>query len=337
MLEPPNLSDATIIATVHECYDIAVSALTFLPIGNDSATWVYRLESVNDDALFLKLRKGAANEPSFIVPRYLADHGVTQVVAALPARTGALWEDVEGFALALYPFIDGATGTDAGMTEDHWVTYGAALRQVHETVLPPEIARLVRRESFTPDRYEVITHLDELLPVRAFTDRSERELASFWLERREAVRTLADRAATLGRRLKAANPPLVLCHADIHTWNLLIDTAGQLWIVDWDEIVLAPKERDLMFVVGGLSTELVGPREEAWFFEGYGATTVDPLALAFYRSARAISDIGAYAEDVFLTPDASAATKHASVQGFMSCFEPGAIVTLAHEADRRLA
>ncbi|MGE0542104.1 MAG: phosphotransferase enzyme family protein [Dehalococcoidia bacterium] len=336
MLEPPNLSDATIIATVHERYGIVVTALTFLPIGNDSATWVFRLQPATGDTLFLKLRKGAANAPSFIVPHYLADHGVTHVVAALPARTGALWIDVDGFALALYPYIDGATGTDTDMTEDHWITYGAALRQVHDTELPPAIIRLLQRETFIPDRGDVIAHLDALLPTRTFTDPSERELAAFWLERREAIRTLADRAATLGRRLKATNPPLVLCHADIHTWNLLIDTADRLWIVDWDETMLAPKERDLMFVVGGLSTELVGPREEAWFFAGYGATTVDPLALAYYRFAWAISDLGAYAEDVFLTPNASAVTKRASVQGFLSCFAPGAIVALAHEASRQL-
>lgn len=25
-----------------------------------------------------------------------------------------------------------------------------------------------------------------------------------------------------------------------------------MWIVDWDEVILAPKECDLMFVVGGI-------------------------------------------------------------------------------------
>lgn len=337
MLEPPNLSEDAIIATVQARYDIAVAALTFLPIGNDSATWVFRLPTVNGDTLFLKLRKGAANEPSFVVPRFLADHAVTQVAAALLATSGALWVNIDGFALALYPYIDGATGADAGMTERHWIAYGAALRQIHNTELPPAIAQLLQRETYVPDRGDVIAHLDARLATTTFTDPSERELAAFWQERREAIRTLAERAAILGRRLEATNPPPVLCHADIHTWNILIDAEDQLWIVDWDETMLAPKERDLMFVVGGLSTELVRPREEAWFFAGYGVTTVDPLALAYYRFARAVSDLGAYAEDVFLAPDASTATKHAAVQGFLSCFAPGAIIDLAREADRKLA
>src|SRR5436853_7829208 len=48
---------------------------------------------------------------------------------------------------------------------------------------------------------------------------------------------------------------------------------------------------------------LVGPREEELFLQGYGATTVDPLALTYYRYAWAVSDIGAFGAQVFLRPD----------------------------------
>jgi spectinomycin phosphotransferase len=73
----------------------------------------------------------------------------------------------------------------------------------------------------------------------------------------------------------------VLCHADIHTANLLLDGQGRLFVVDWDQPILAPRERDLMFVtVGGFVTE---ERAETLFFQGYGKTEVDPLTMAYYR------------------------------------------------------
>ncbi len=72
----------------------------------------------------------------------------------------------------------------------------------------------------------------------------------------------------------------------MHPNNVLIDTDDQLWIVDWDEVLLAPKECDLMMGVGGLGSYPAGPREAAWFLQGYGSTAIDPVALAYYRRAR---------------------------------------------------
>jgi hypothetical protein len=92
-----------------------------------------------------------------------------------------------------------------------------------------------------------------------------------------------------------------------------------------------------MFVVGGIGPGLVSPRQEGWFFAGYGETTVDPLALAYYRYAWAIGDIGAYAETVCFRPELSVETRRHAVQGVMNCFQPGGIVALAYEADPRQA
>jgi len=133
--------------------------------------------------------------------------------------------------------------------------------------------------------------------------------------------------------VQAAALPQVLCHADAHTWNVLVDTAGQWWLVDWDEVVLAPKERDLMFVVGGIGAGLVTPRQSELFLHGYGPVAIDPVALAFYRYAWAVGDIGAYGERVFLLDDTGPATRRAAVDGLMGLFAPGEIVSLAFASE----
>ena len=92
-----------------------------------------------------------------------------------------------------------------------------------------------------------------------------------------------------------------------------------------------------MFVVGGISSKLVGPREEARFFQGYGATALDPLALAYYRYAWAVGDIGAFGEEVFFRPDLGPDTRRAAVDLFMGLFRPGEIVELAFASSDRTA
>lgn len=325
-----------IIASVVAGYGIAIAALTFLPIGNDSLTWVYRAETADAATYLLKVRGGVAYEASAFVPRYLHDHGVTPVVAPLPTLMHTLWVDVGAYAVMLYPFIEGTTGTDHGMEERHWVAFGATLRQIHAAALTPDLEQRMQRDSFAPAWGGMVKRLDEHIGTTDFAGPSERELASFWRARRAEIRAILERAENLGERLRATAPPMVLCHADMHTWNVMIDTADRLWIVDWDETIVAPKERDLMFVVGGIASGLVSPREEGWFFAGYGETAVDPLALAYYRYVWAVGDIGAYGEQVFLRPDLGPVVKQDGVRGFMSLFESGHIVDLAcasHDTD----
>ena len=67
-----------------------------------------------------------------------------------------------------------------------------------------------------------------------------------------------------------------MCHADLHAGNILIDANGAFYLVDWDTLILAPKERDLMYAGGGQFGEARTPQqEEALFYQGYGQTQID--------------------------------------------------------------
>ena len=331
MREPPvDLPDEALRASLHAQYGLAVIELTFLSLGHDSLAWVYRVRTADGTSYFLKVRQRVVNEPSLLVPCYLHDQGITQVIAPLPTTTQTLRTEVDGYALILYPFVAGTSGKDQGMTRSQWIAYGAILRQIHATSLPPDLAQLMPRETFAPAGAALVRDLEAHLGERTFADPTAQTLATFWHERRDEIHTLVERAEELGRRLAQRAPAFVLCHADIHTANVLLDAGGLVWIVDWDDTVLAPKERDLMFVVGGgINDRLVGPREEELFFQGYGATTLDPLALAYYRYAWAVSDISEFGAQVFFRPDLGRVTKHAAADEFMSLFRPGRIVALA--------
>jgi spectinomycin phosphotransferase len=334
MREPPRLADQTILAALQAHYGLPGPTLTFLPLGSDSASAVYRVQAAGGAAYLLKARAGQGfSEPSLAVPRCLHDQGVPHIVAPLPTLSQALWVSVNGFALSLYPFIDGRTGVDAGLSEQHWRALGTTLKQIHASPLTPDLLRIVQRETFTPSRRELLPALEAAITRQDLASPVERELAHFWQARQDEIRTLVDRAGALGDKVRQASLPLVLCHADLHTWNVLLDTAQQLWLVDWDETILAPKERDLMFVVGGIGRDLVNPQETACFLQGYGDTALDRQALVYYRYAWAVQDIAAYAERVFFFPDLGEESRRDALAGFMSLFEPGNIVAIAFSSD----
>jgi spectinomycin phosphotransferase len=95
----------------------------------------------------------------------------------------------------------------------------------------------------------------------------------------------------------------VLCHTDIHAGNVLLATNAQLYLVDWDNPLLASKERDLMFVGGGVGGVWNKQSETAWFYQGYGQVEIDPAALAYYRYERIVEDIAVTCEQIFLTSE----------------------------------
>ena len=329
MREPPDLAEASIAGSLRTRFGVKVEALLFLPVGNDAASWSYRVEVAGGPDLFLKIRAGGGAMPGAAVPSHLQRHGVANVLAPLPTRAGSPSLPLNRHWLALYPMREASTGTEAGLSPRQWEELGATVARIHGVPLTPELRRLVGVEAFRPSRRELIGGLDDLLSGPGPHDPVTAKLAAFWRERREVILGLVERADRLGGQLATRKFEPVLCHADLHTWNVLVEPGGALWIVDWDEAILAPKERDLMFAIRGIGSGLVGPSDTERFLEGYGSTTIDQDLLVYYRVAWAVMDIAAYGEEVTALPWLGEESRRAAVDGFMILFEPGEIVDIA--------
>ena len=334
MFEKPPISDDLIIAAVHESYGLWLSGIAFLPLGADSFAAVYRAHDAGGASYFLKLRQGALNHASLLVPRFLHDSGVANVAAPLPTRDGALWARVGLYTLVVYPFIEGATALERGMPGEQWAALGATLRQIHALRPTPELAAHLRVERFWSAQIDLVAAVAADLAAGDRADPIRAELATFWRERAEQIEHVVARARALSRELRGRGLPHVLCHADIHSANVLVNGDGRPWIVDWDEVTLAPKERDLMFVTGGgISEYMFPPGSEEHFYVGYGPAALDPIALAYYRCAWAAQDIGEYGAQAVLRPDAGEATRRDAVRSIRRLFARGEIVEIATSAD----
>lgn len=332
MLNQPELSNTTIQTVLQTHYGLATAALVFLPIGNDIASFLYRIDAVDGTVYFLKARAASSfSAPSVLVPRFLHEQGVAHIIAPVPTLSRELWVTVGDFSLTLYPFIDTRTAADVGLSNQHWQALGAALRQIHASQLSVALQQLIPQETFIPRQRGVLTKLESVIASPA--NATQRELSAFWHEQQTAIHMLIGRADSLGEALRQASSPRVLCHADLHNWNVLLDTRQHMWIVDWDETVLAPKERDLMFVMEGIGRDLVKPHETASFLQGYGSPAVDQQALTYYRYAWAVQELAAYAEEVFFLPDHSEEARKDAVHAFIDVFASGNIAAIAYSSE----
>ncbi|MEZ4670957.1 MAG: aminoglycoside phosphotransferase family protein [Anaerolineae bacterium] len=329
MLEKPALSDVQIITSLSERYAIPVDALSFLPIGNDATAWVYRVES-GGLTYFLKVKHGAIYEPSLSVPRYLYDAGIKQVVAPYPTPSQHLSVAIEGYNLILYPFIEGHAG---GLSDAQRIELGAVMKRIHSTTLPSSVQAQIRKERFIPPWLKTVQKLHEAITRTTGDTPIAREFIDFCRERQDEIGTISARAESLGRLARERAMPIVVCHADIHDFNTIISSQGELFVVDWDEVQFAPKERDLMFVG---NVETIGahvPPHTRLFYEGYGAVKVDPLLIAYYRYEWVVQEMGDFGARILHGQELGEATRQDALDGFRKLFADGNVVDAAYAAD----
>jgi spectinomycin phosphotransferase len=328
MRDDPNHDMEPIVGCLRDSYGLDATAITFLPIGYDLNAWVYEVAATDGNAYFLKVRSGPPNEPSLQVPRALAERGVPNILAPLRTRSGELWRSLDERSVVLYPFVKGENAMDAGMSAEQWRTFGTALQAVHSSGIEAQFRDRLPVETFAIPSASVVREVQAEIDGKDFESPAAARFAAFWREKADEIQQILARAQELGRQLQVQGKSFdhVLCHADIHAANILVGEDEQIYLVDWDWPIIAPRERDLLFVVGSKIAHEVTPQEEAHFFAGYGPVKIDPLALAYYRYERVIEDIGDIGKSVFLDARLGEQAKDeasALVRGF---FVPGGML-----------
>jgi spectinomycin phosphotransferase len=334
MREDPGLDENAIRNCLARDYGVDVASARFLPFGLDPNAAAYRIGSRTGADHFLKIRFGPVNETSLVVPRALIERGVPNILAPLPAVGGDLWRPLDGengSTLVLFPFVEGETAMIAGLNDDQWRAFGATLRAMHDSGLGDRFRGAIAAESFSLPSAELVRELLALAVDATLAHPIAVEHAAFWRGRAGQIRGLLARAEELGAILRRRSHEFVLCHADIHAANILVGNDGAIHLIDWDGPLLAPRERDLLFVIGSRIAREVTPREEDLFFAGYGPVVVDREALIYFRYERIVEDIGEFARSVFLNPalsDAARAEEARMARGF---FDPDGMIARAEE------
>lgn len=334
MLEKPDIPDKLIISSLREVFGLQVAQFEFLPLGADLGTAVYRVVTEDGKAYFLKLRRGF-DEIIVTVPLFLKSQGIQEIIVPLETKSSQYWADFGEYKIILYPYIEGKDGFDRELTDRHRRSLGAALKRIHSLEIPPQLRRLIPKESFDPRWRESLKSFQVLIEDKAFEDPTAAKLAAFMKSKRDEINRLLARTEELASEVQSGPLEIVLCHTDIHGGNILISDKDELYTVDWDNPILAPKERDLMFIGGGIDNIWKSEREEAVFYEGYGKTEINLLTMAYYRYERIIEDLAVIGEQLLLT-DEGGAERERSYGWFTSSFAPGQTIEIADKTDTRL-
>lgn len=317
-----------IIDCLYTSYGITVKKLSSLALGADINASVYKTETTEGLSYFVKLKRGHLQDLSIAILPLLQASGIEQIILPIKAGNGELTQHIEDYTLSVYPFIDGKNGFCHTLTKDQWISLGRSLRKIHDFAVPPAIQSQIKQEVYANRWREAVLSLYSSSISPVINDEITTKLQTFMKTHRTTILHLVDRAECLSKKIRLQSPAFVLCHSDIHGGNVLIQEDNKaLYIVDWDDPIMAPKERDLMFIGGGVANVWNNKQEEEYFYQGYGKTVINRTILSYYRYERIVEDIAEYNQALLMTTGNQ--NRQELFKQFMDMFELNGVVDIA--------
>ena len=237
---------------VRQDFGLDLATLDEVHHGADEAAQLWHVVTADEQRYAVKLT-GGGSPAALRVTAELAERGVAGVPAPLSSTVGTLWTERAGRRLSVTPWVSDRRALDGGMTAVHWGSLGALLAGVHASPVTDALTHLLPREPHDPSGLlaDVRTVDRGLRAARAAPDATGAgadeltvAVADEWCAAASVVAALLDPVDDLGRVLRGRERADVLCHADPHLGNLLLGDHGEVWLVDWDDAVLAPREVD---------------------------------------------------------------------------------------------
>lgn len=333
----PIIDGDVLVERIRAEFGVSLSALSQVYGGQDADAVVMRATTLEGATVAVKVSRNPRTS-GVLAATVLAEQIPLGIPAPLRARSGQPYSTVDARTLSLTPWIAGRPAFETGMGARQWRSFGELLSRVHAAQLPAAVVTQLPAEDYRTPAAAMARTLDERIRRRGprphalagAGDPLTRALIHDWRAAGDSLAVILAQIDDLGDELRGGPAPNVVCHGDAHTANVMLDDHGQGWLLDWDDVAYAPRERDLMFVLGGvLAHAPVSMQEQRWFFEGYGPAGIDPILLAYYRCSWALQDVADYATRILDQPAGPTPARSEALRLFRDVLSPTGIVNLA--------
>lgn len=356
-MESSSSLEHAVLSCLKQHWGIAVDQLQPLNLGADLEASVYAARALTGATYFVKLKQGHSQSLGARVVEALAQAGLSCVIRPIKTQKGALelvqtqgppqgpihtsftqdlqTQPVGDYTISVFPFMNGQNGFRQALSQEQWYHLGKALRRIHETPLSASLVLELPQVSHTPRWRQAVREIVPLLDKKLSGDVVAMGFQDFMKQQVGTVQRLVSQAEALAEEAQAQKVAHVLCHSDLHAGNILIDEKDDFYIVDWDAPLLAPKERDLLFIGGGVGHVWNKPEEVALFYQGYGKTDVNKTLLAYYRHERILEDIAVYAQSLLLKTEGGP-QRAQWLQDCCTQFQPQGVIDIAFKTYENL-
>jgi len=285
-----------IVVTIDEHYGLNV--LHLAPQQGGWSSLAYKMIAGNRSYFLKMYEKNRASTPKWtaLINEYipvliwLHHHSILKGKLPVPLTTkdGDYQCANEDGIFLLYEYIEGDTIGARDLTDNQVVQLSEIIAELHSHDEQLPIRTEMLKEDFS---LPFVKQLKQLLTGRLSTVPSD--LIEVLRQYTEQINELIDEVEKLSRELQQRPLRYVLCHTDLHNWNLM-QSKDQLILIDWEGLRLAPVEADFIFLVDQ-------PYYNAFlsvYKKRHPDFVLKPDILRFYQGRRRLEDIWEWIEQL---------------------------------------
>lgn len=302
MITAFELDEKELKTLVEKEYKLQISNLTFLPKGEVS--WVYVIECENGTKYLLKIHKAKVlpTERFKLLSDLHEKAGINGLTYPLPTKDGALQIEILGYPSVVFNYIEGKTAQESKPTSEDYEKFGSLLAQIHQAVKTIDYPI---KETFD------IPEKNNFLKVLAYVKETADKIGGLKKEALDILNPLLNRLEeelanleSLQSQLRNSELDFVLCHGEPSPGNIMVGNNGNVYLIDWDEPIIAPKEKDLLFFGQTLEPTLKGYTQHS------GDATINKDVERFYSLLWNINEIADWGDRIFFAKSSEEELKH---------------------------
>jgi spectinomycin phosphotransferase len=298
-VEPSAISRTALAAHLRSTYGLPITAITFTPRGEDACA--YHAMAFGGEQYFVRVERGTQDDRledvSVVLATLRANCGIAAVVAPLRTTEGRFTSQIAQHTLAVFPFIEGTTAFDTRVSDTQWRQIGEIIAALHTSSDRCDMSKLPQETFANSFAAPIAQALQRATSSFSPTSIEQTQVVALLREQRADLEATLRRFHRLGALARLLAPPPVPTHGDPNLANVLIDTTGALHLIDWGELALAPRERDLTFFTG---------ERFAAFLEAYleraGCARLHQELVTFYLYRWVLQEIACYSSRILFEP-----------------------------------
>ena len=308
-VEKSDLDKQALSRLLQTAYGIDVVRLEFVPKGEESYSYV--ASTTVGRKYFVKVHLASASpelEASYRFVHHLhADKGFEWAVSPYITREDQFLGTLGNYAVAVFDYLSGLSRSPSELSGPQLERFAKLVTQLHGSISSTRSSRLPKESfelSFNAWLMDVLSAVE--LPLQ--TNHAWSQLAYNLIRvEKPKILDIIDYVKEIAPALQVATHQWAVTHGDLSSENIIQDEHGNLFLIDWGKLCIAPAARDLISLWENENAPLV----TAYFELAQDSFALLEQTLVYYLYCNLLATITDYGSWLILEEATPAEAEHA--------------------------